>query len=104
MLTIIFRVWPASLAVVLLASALAVAVVHAQLGDTQTAAGVINAISTPGQLPGDANKDGLVDGADLRLVTQNLFARLDTAADLNRDGLVDILDLAIVARYFGRSL
>ena len=104
MLNVVFRVWPASLAVVLLASALAVSIVYAQLGDEQRAAGVINAISTAGLLPGDANEDGLVDGADLRLVTQNWFARLDTSADLNGDGLVDVQDLAIVARNFGRSL
>ncbi len=104
MLTTIFRVWPASVVLTLLALALAAVTVYAQLGDTRTASGVINAVSITGSLPGDANRDGVVDVADLKLVIANWAIPVDARADLSRDGFVDIRDLAIVGKYFGQSL
>ena len=52
--------------------------------------------------PGDANGDGMVNVADLRIVAAALGTS-DSIADLNRDGLVDIRDLVLVAVNFGRG-
>ena len=104
MLTVMYRLWPVGLMVTLLALALAAVTVYAQLGDTQTASGVINAVSITGSLPGDANGDDVVNVADLRLVMENWGIPVDIRADLNEDDFVDIQDLAIVGRYFGQSL
>ncbi|HVT16309.1 MAG TPA: GDSL-type esterase/lipase family protein [Thermoanaerobaculia bacterium] len=59
-------------------------------------------------LPGDINRDGRVDGADLILLALAFGAhrfddRYNLAADLNGDGIVDGLDLAILASNFGKS-
>ncbi|MSR69371.1 MAG: hypothetical protein EXS17_03390 [Phycisphaerales bacterium] len=45
--------------------------------------------------PGDANGDGLVNGADLAAVLSG-WGTNDAAADVNDDGIVDGVDLAIV--------
>ena len=47
----IFRLWPVGLVMALLAFMLAGAAVYAQLGDTQTASGVINAASVEEPTP-----------------------------------------------------
>jgi lysophospholipase L1-like esterase len=59
-------------------------------------------------LPGDINRDGRVDGADLVILALAFGAhRYDSnynqAADLNGDGIVDGLDLAILAANFGKT-
>ena len=51
--------------------------------------------------PGDANGDGVVNVADLRIVAAAL-GTTHPRADLNNDGIVDIRDLAIVAINLGR--
>ena len=52
-------------------------------------------------IEGDANGDGVVDGADLRVVAAALGA--SDGADLSGDGLVDIFDLVQVGINFGRG-
>jgi CSLREA domain-containing protein len=52
---------------------------------------------------GDLNRDGTVDGRDVRVVARALFSRpgqmrWDTTADINTDGRVDLQDLFIVLR------
>lgn len=62
----------------------------------------------PGEaIPGDLNRDGVVNIDDLTLVTSN-FGRAtadatDARADANRDGFVNIDDLTIVTSNFGRT-
>ena len=51
--------------------------------------------------PGDANRDGVVDAADLRFVADNMGRPDDPRADLTGECFVDIRDLAIVGRNFG---
>ena len=53
----------------------------------------------------DTNGDGVVDTADLSIVTASLNTQpsADTRADVNGDGKVDIGDLVEVAIYFGRT-
>ena len=48
-------------------------------------------------LAGDANGDGVVNIADLRLVTAALGTS-NSAGDLNWDGVVNIFDLVLVVR------
>ena len=54
---------------------------------------------------GDANGNGIVDIADLRLVAASLNTKppADPRADLNDDGKVDMSDLTEVAVNFGRT-
>jgi lysophospholipase L1-like esterase len=59
-------------------------------------------------LPGDLNRDGRVDGADLVRLARAFGARrgqprFDAAADLDGNNLVDGADLAILAANFGQS-
>ena len=59
-------------------------------------------------LPGDLNRDGRVDGADLVILALAFGAhrydsRYNINADFNGDGIVDGLDLAIIAGNFGKS-
>ena len=53
----------------------------------------------------DVNGDGVVDGADLRIVASNIGVSPpdDPRADVNGDGVVDVLDLVLVALYFGQT-
>lgn len=53
----------------------------------------------------DVNGDGVVDGADLRIVASNLGTSPpgDERADIDGNGVVDVLDLALVALYFGQT-
>jgi len=60
-------------------------------------------------LPGDVDRDGRVDGADLVKLGRAFGARTGTgryvsSADFNADGVVDGADLAQLAANFGRSL
>jgi lysophospholipase L1-like esterase len=59
-------------------------------------------------LPGDINRDGRVDGADLLRLARAFGAqigqpRYDPAADLDGNGVIDGMDLAILAENFGQS-
>ena len=60
-------------------------------------------IASPGDAA-DVNQDGVVDVADLIIVTRNINMSplTDTRADVDKDGIVGILDLAFVARFFDR--
>jgi lysophospholipase L1-like esterase len=58
-------------------------------------------------LPGDFNRDGVVDGEDLLALAYAFGAhrydvRFSLPLDLNGDGIIDGLDLAIVAKNFGK--
>ena len=80
---------------------------------TTTAAYAINAyvLSKPVpatvtiSLPGDVNRDGIVDHSDLEMVASvfNTQPPALPAADINQDGIVDIHDLVIVGINYGRS-
>ncbi|GEM_PF-4953184 len=62
------------------------------------------ATSTCGSCPTDLNSDGLVNAADLLLVTGNLGTTVATCSDkgdVNGDGLVDSADLLAVLGAFG---
>lgn len=67
-------------------------------------------VEAPGEgevLPGDLNRDGVVNIDDLTLVTSN-FGRTaseasDQRADANADGIINIDDLNIVTSNFGRE-
>jgi hypothetical protein len=55
---------------------------------------------------GDVNRDGVIDGKDLALVSKAYGSKPGDAnwnpdADLNGDGVVDSYDLAIVTAHFG---
>jgi sulfatase modifying factor 1 len=52
--------------------------------------------------PWDVNLDGVVDKADLDIVSQN-FGSKNASADVNGDGIVNILDLVLVAKHFGEK-
>jgi hypothetical protein len=58
-------------------------------------------------VPGDLNRDGLVDIVDLMIVAGYFGANPGSTpyaeADLNHDGWIDILDIILVARNFGRT-
>jgi len=56
-----------------------------------------------GQLPGDANGDGVVDLNDLNIVLSN-FGQVTDTGDLNGDGIVDLNDLNIILSNFGTQL
>lgn len=63
---------------------------------------------TPSFLPGDVNRDGRVDTADLTLLVASFNKRTGDAgfnpdADCNGNGIVDIYDLVIVGLNFGRT-
>jgi len=58
---------------------------------------------------GDVNKDGVVDGKDVALVSASYGttpkdAKWNPNADLNNDGVIDGADVAIVARDYGKRL
>ena len=52
--------------------------------------------------PWDVNYDGVVDKADLDIVSKN-FGSKNASADVNGDGIVNILDLVLVAKHFGEK-
>jgi hypothetical protein len=58
-------------------------------------------------VPGDLNRDGLVDIVDLLTVAGSFGTSPGTTpyvpADLNHDGVIDIFDIIFVARNFGRT-
>ena len=58
--------------------------------------------SGPAGVPGDVNRDGRTDGADLRIVAAALGTSpsADPRTDLNGDNRTDILDLVRVAKHF----
>ena len=62
--------------------------------------------STLSTLPGDLNRDGRVDRADLEIVVAAFGTSppADLRADVNGDGQVDVRDVAEVALYFGDIL
>ncbi len=115
-----FRLWPVGLVLTLLAFALAGATVYAQLGDRQTAGGVINAASveeptpTPTPTPtGDVNCDGLVNVVEALFVLQfEVGLRVDSggcplppplphtlnvaACDVSDDGLCNVVDALFI--------
>ena len=60
-------------------------------------------VDEPGVLPGDANRDGMVNDADastLALNWQKQTAATWSEGDFNADGSVDDLDAAILARHW----
>ena len=67
------------------------------------AKGALEAI--PALLPGDANRDGRVDFADLLVLGQHYGESGATWAtgDFNADGAVGFDDLLLLARYYGQS-
>ena len=56
-------------------------------------------------LPGDVNRDGVVNILDLISVAQQLGERVppNSPVDINRDGVVNIFDLTLVAQGIGKS-
>lgn len=63
---------------------------------------------SPGYLPGDVNRDGVVNTTDLSLAAASFNKRngesgFNPNADFNGDGLVDIYDLVVVGLNFGRT-
>ena len=54
-------------------------------------------------LPGDVNRDGLINIFDLIIVAQQLGKQVsaDSSADVNGDGVVNIFDLTLVAQGIG---
>ena len=60
----------------------------------------IGAYEFGASIPGDANGDGAVDVADLRVVADAMGTA--NGADLNGDGLVDVKDLVVPARNLGK--
>jgi len=63
---------------------------------------------TVSYIPGDVNKDGIVDVADLTIVSLaygSLQGEPDynPEADINKDGIVDMKDLSTVARHLGET-
>ena len=62
-------------------------------------------ISVPQTLPWDINNDGIVDIADMILVSNSfgIGSPEHPKLDVNRDGKVDIIDLLLVAAHFGES-
>ncbi|MBI4331300.1 MAG: hypothetical protein HY673_08475, partial [Chloroflexi bacterium] len=71
---------------------------------------VPTATATPpaGFLPGDVNRDGAVNLADLALLAASFNKRSGEAgfnpdADFNGDGIVDVYDLTLLGANFGRT-
>ena len=62
-------------------------------------------ISAPQTLPWDINNDGIVDIADMILVSNSFGVESPehSKADVNKDGNVNIIDLLLVAAHFGES-
>ncbi len=62
-------------------------------------------ISVPQTLPWDINNDGIVDIADMILVSNSFGVESPEhpKLDVNKDGNVDIIDLLLVAAHFGES-
>jgi len=60
-------------------------------------------IPTPTYLPGDINKDHVVNIQDYILLS-NAFGTNNTAADLNSDGTVNIQDYIILSNNFGKTI
>jgi hypothetical protein len=56
-------------------------------------------------IPGDANKDGMVDVGDLGILAANYGGSNKTWAmgDFNNDGIVDVGDLGILAANYGKG-
>ena len=52
--------------------------------------------------PWDVNQDGIVDKADLDIISNN-FGSKNASADVNGDGIVNILDLVLVVKHFGEK-
>jgi formylglycine-generating enzyme required for sulfatase activity len=50
----------------------------------------------------DVNQDGVVDKADLDVISNN-FGSKNASADVNSDGIVNILDLVLVVKHFGEK-
>ena len=64
-------------------------------------------VGTPLRSSGDANGDGNVDAADLKIVGQNwqkTFASVRPAGDFNGDFTVDAADLNILALNWGKNV
>ena len=55
------------------------------------------------KIPGDVNKDGVVNIQDLTLVAANFGQTEPNSADVNRDGIVNIADLVLVAGVIGTA-
>ena len=55
------------------------------------------------KIPGDVNKDGIVNIQDLTLVAANFGQTGPNSADVNRDGIVNIADLVLVAGVIGTA-
>ena len=56
-------------------------------------------------IPGDANRDGMVDVGDLGILAANYGQsnKLPEQGDFNRDGVVDVGDLGILAANYGQG-
>ena len=52
--------------------------------------------------PWDVNQDGVVDKADLDIISNN-FGSKNASSDVNSDGIVNILDLVLVVKHFGEK-
>ena len=61
------------------------------------------AVTSPPQLVGDVNADGVVNIQDLVLVGANFGKTGENPADVNGDGVVNIVDLVTVASAFGTT-
>jgi hypothetical protein len=63
----------------------------------------ITPTSTPNQLQGDINSDGIVNIQDYVLLS-NAFGTNNTSADINKDGIVNLQDYVILSNNFGKTL
>jgi formylglycine-generating enzyme required for sulfatase activity len=64
---------------------------------------LLQSIATAVELhPWDVNQDGVVDKADLDIISNN-FGSKNASADVNSDGIVNILDLVLVSKHFGEK-
>jgi T5SS/PEP-CTERM-associated repeat protein len=67
------------------------------------AEGIVELIYAP--IPGDVNRDDVVDGLDLQVIQANLgmAEAAWTDGDLDEDGLVSYADFVILSNHFGQS-